>query len=173
MEKWKFVNEKYEISDSGNLRRGKKMIKGSVKQSGYLEYTMSIDGKRIYALAHRLVAEAFIPNDSEKHEVNHIDCNRLNNNVENLEWCTHAENIQHSRRLNRYPKTIKKRSAETLRKDKEAKRGLMLGVIDDCGNIYETAKAAAYAHGLSRAAVRLAIKNGHKAANKHWRYLNN
>ncbi len=173
MEKWKFVNEKYEVSESGNLRRGKKMIKGSVKPSGYFEYSMSIDGKRIYALAHRLVATAFIPMVDGKDEVNHIDCDRLNNKAENLEWCTHAENIQHSRRLNRYPKTIKKRSAETLQKDKEAKRSLMIPVMDDCGNIYETAKAAAYAHGLSKAAVRLAIKNGHKAANKHWKFLNN
>jgi hypothetical protein len=75
--------------------------------------------------------------------------------------------------LNRYPKQIKKRTTETLQKDREAKQHKMKAVIDEIGNVYETAKAAAYAHGLSQHAVRLAIKYNNKSANKKWSYLNN
>jgi len=173
MKNWKFINKHYEISNEGELKRGEKMIKPQLKAHGYLEYSMSIDNKRQYEMAHRLVAKAFINNPENKAEVNHIDCNRLNNNVANLEWCTHSENIRHSRALNRYPKKIKKRTIETQEKDRKAKEHKMKAVIDELGNIYETAKAAAYANGLSSQAVRLAIKNNNKSANKKWSYLNN
>lgn len=174
MEIWKFVNEKYEISNTGKLRHGKYILKGNVGTNGYVCYSMSMGNyQRKYEMAHRLVAKAFIDNPENKAEVNHIDCNRLNNNVENLEWVTHSENIRHSRGLNRYPKQIKKRTIETLNKDREAKQHKMKAVIDEMGNIYETAKAAAYAHGLSTHAVRLAIKYGNKSANRKWSYLNN
>lgn len=174
MEIWKFVNDKYEISNTGKLRKGEYILKGRVGINGYLCYSMSMGNyKRKHEMAHRLVAKAFIDNPENKAEVNHIDCNRLNNCVDNLEWCTRAENIKHSRKLNRYPSKIKKRAIETLKKDREAKAYKMKPVIDEFGNVYETAKAAALAHGLSEQAVRLAIKKGYKSANKKWAYLNN
>lgn len=50
---------------------------------------------KIYRI-HRLVAKAFIPNPNGYNVVNHIDCNTENNNVDNLEWCTHKHNTQHA-----------------------------------------------------------------------------
>lgn len=67
-------------------------LKQSLEPSGYL--AMNIDGKHKYV--HRLVAEAFIPNPDNKPFVNHKDGNKQNNHVDNLEWCTQAENIRHS-----------------------------------------------------------------------------
>tara|TARA_R110000868_G_scaffold405816_1_gene685654 strand:+ start:561 stop:1085 length:525 start_codon:yes stop_codon:yes gene_type:complete len=174
MENWKFINEKYEISNTGKLRNGEYILKGKVGANGYVSYSMSMGNyQRKYEMAHRLVAKAFIENPENKAEVNHIDCNRLNNDVTNLEWCTHSENIKHSRALNRYPKQIKKRTIETINKDRKAKEHKMKAVIDELGNIYCTAKSASSAHGLSSHAVRLAIKNNNKSANLKWSYLNN
>lgn len=63
---------------------------------GYMQITVGKDGNRSQYRVHRMVAEAFIPNPDNLPEVNHKDCNRANNCVTNLEWCTHKYNIQHS-----------------------------------------------------------------------------
>ena len=59
--------------------------------NGY--YSISFNSKHINV--HRLVCETFIPNNSDFTHVNHIDGNRKNNNLSNLEWCTHLQNIIH------------------------------------------------------------------------------
>jgi hypothetical protein len=55
-------------------------------------------------LAHRIIAETFIPNPDNKRCVNHIDSNRRNNKVENLEWVTHKENSEHASKKGRFPR---------------------------------------------------------------------
>lgn len=62
----------------------------------YKEVTLSDNGKVFDVEVHRLVATAFIPNPESKRCVNHIDGNGSNNCVENLEWCSHSENMYHS-----------------------------------------------------------------------------
>jgi len=52
-----------------------------------------IDGKEVSKLVHRLVAQTFLPNPKSLPQVNHKDCDRANNNVDNLEWCTREDNI--------------------------------------------------------------------------------
>lgn len=71
-------------------------IKQRPNADGYMIITTGKTGKRRTASVHRMVAEAFIPNPDNLPEVNHIDCDRTNNCMENLEWCTHTENIHYS-----------------------------------------------------------------------------
>jgi hypothetical protein len=68
-------------------------------REGYQTVRLCSNGKFSYPKVHRLVASAFIPNPEGKSEVNHIDGNKSNNNVDNLEWCTKSENMKHAYKL--------------------------------------------------------------------------
>ena len=84
----------------------------------YYTVTLSKHDKTRNIYVHRLVAEAFIPNPENKPEVNHIDGNKLNPNVENLEWVTKSENIKHAFRTGLAhisPETRKKAGAGSAR----------------------------------------------------------
>jgi hypothetical protein len=99
---------KYEISNNGvvySLKRkskngktiGDRVLKGGVYPNGYRFVILTDDNrKETRHLIHRLVATAFIPNPNELPCVNHKDGNKLNNAVENLEWCTQLENVRHA-----------------------------------------------------------------------------
>ena len=92
----------YEVSNTGLVRsiitttgRRKGLIKPHCK-NGYLAVNLHKNSKLKHFYVHRLVASAFINNPNHLTEVNHIDCNKCNNNVENLEWCNRNYNLQHS-----------------------------------------------------------------------------
>ncbi len=94
----------YEVDDQGNVysivhdaHRRKRKLSPYRNDIGYLKVNLySMDGVCKKKFIHRLVAEAFIPNPNKLPEVNHIDCNKTNNRVENLEWCDRGSNLQHS-----------------------------------------------------------------------------
>lgn len=83
-------NEKYRILE----------LKQS-KNKGYLRVGIYKDNKRYNKSVHQLVAQSFIPNPDNKHQVNHIDENKTNNHVSNLEWVTAKENCNHGTRNKR------------------------------------------------------------------------
>lgn len=75
--------------------RKEKILKQSCDTPGYYQVWLYLNKKRKGFRVHKLVAQAFIPNPQNKPQVNHIDGNKLNNKVDNLEWCTNAENQIH------------------------------------------------------------------------------
>lgn len=100
-EQWKTINEsngRYQISNAGRVRRiaNGRILKPSDNGNGYLYVSIICDGKTKHFYIHRLVAEHFIENESNYKEVNHIDFNKSNNDVSNLEWCNRKENVTHS-----------------------------------------------------------------------------
>ena len=90
--------ELYEISTLGRVSNYRKFMKTYTINSGYHALKLVKNGVRTSVLLHRLVAEAFIPNPDNKSEVNHIDGNKENNSVDNLEWVTSSENKIHALR---------------------------------------------------------------------------
>lgn len=104
-----FANEDGEIMSSSRphsfVSHGKKMsylrsgkiLKKVLNPYGYYCVTIKLlDGTQKVMSVHKLIAKTFIPNPDNKPQINHIDGNKLNNKVSNLEWCTVKENIQHA-----------------------------------------------------------------------------
>ena len=87
----------YEVSDQGQVRRSGKVNirKPFIGNSGYPTLSLSKENTQQHHTVHRLVAKAFLPNRSET--VNHINGDKTDNRVENLEWATYSENARHAR----------------------------------------------------------------------------
>ena len=96
---------KYEVSNRGNVRSLKYNKQNKIgimhptrSGAGYLAVTLRDNCKPKVVYVHRLVAEAFIPNPSDMPEINHINEDKTDNRVENLEWCTHRYNVNYGKR---------------------------------------------------------------------------
>ena len=109
MEIWKDIKSYeglYQVSNYGNVKR-KKILKGDIAK-GYLRITLSKSNKQERYLVHRLVAYTFIDYIEGKYYINHKDGNKLNNHINNLEWCSISENEKHAHKfLNKKPPMAK------------------------------------------------------------------
>ena len=105
LEQWKEIMEasNYEISNLGRVRNKttKKILKGRLSKSGYLQVSVKLNETQKFSnrYIHRLVAIYWIENPENKREVNHIDGDKENNVIENLEWVTSSENQKHRHKL--------------------------------------------------------------------------
>ena len=124
----------YQVSNWGRVKSikfGKEKILKLIKdKDGYLQVTLCKNNiKKVYKV-HRLVAEAFIDNTDKLPQVNHKDENKLNNNVENLEWCDRLYNVRYGTGIER---RSKKRSKPVLQYDLEGNFIKEWVSINECG----------------------------------------
>ena len=110
-----------------------KYMTPKIENNGYVRYYLRnrVTKKTSGKLAHRLVAIAFLPNPYKYKEVNHKDENKVNNHIENLEWCTRKYNINYG--------TGQKRKANKLTNGKQSKR---VGQYDMDGNLISVWESA-------------------------------
>lgn len=133
IEKWKMVSGYeglYEISSLGRVKSVDRLgsdgrhlhereLHGGTFSNGYKFICLRADGHSRNHLTHRLVAQAFIPNPDKLPCVNHKDGNKQNNTVENLEWCTQAENLAHAVKIGLMPSQCKIRRSVTVKRDEK------------------------------------------------------
>ena len=168
---------RYEISNYGFARSCKrvitnkcgrkcilreKVLKPHYLPNGYLSVGLWKDGKKKDFYIHRLVASAFIPNDSDLPEVNHLDENKHNNYVQNLEWCTRIQNANHGTHNARMAAT--KRNQGGIRISQYSRNGKFIMV-------YKSIRDASRSVGVSATAIRDALLGKQKmSAGYCWKW---
>ena len=114
---WKTIEDypNYMVSNMGRVkrlstgyyRRTEKILNPQIQSNGYLHINLSQKGKTKCFLVHRLIAQVFIPNPNNLPQVNHINENKTDNRVENLEWCDRKYNINYGNGISKRVKTNK------------------------------------------------------------------
>lgn len=108
----------YQVNKMGQIYSlvTKKILKPCVDTYGYLYFMASVNKVRKNIRIHRAVAMQYIDNPYNKYEVNHIDGNKKNNNIDNLEWCTTKENRNHANLTGLWGESAKKKISEATKK---------------------------------------------------------
>ena len=174
----------YEISSEGIVRskdrtqtdpRGRtrtwkgKVLKPDIAQNGYYRVTFSIHKKKKQFYLHRLIATHFIDNPNNLPQVNHIDGNKLNNSINNLEWVTVQENIIHAYKHglinhisgSEHP-NYGKFGSESKKAKKVKSTNIVTGKQKIYGAIVETTKDGFTKSEVSRSCNHGSIHKGHK-----------
>lgn len=172
MEIWKDIEGYeglYQVSNEGNVRSLNYRNTGVVKNltpknhnRGYLHVVLTKDKSNKSFLMHRLVASAFIPRSDKDMTINHIDENRLNNEVENLEWCSLKDNIQEF--VNNHPKGRGRKEVKTP-VSQYSSNGLLIKIWSSISEIKNTL-------GFSYWSIKeCCTGNRHSAYGYKWQYV--
>lgn len=174
-EEWKDIpgfEGRYQVSNFGRVKSlsynktGKtRMLSIRPDKAGYCSTAIQENKKSRRVLVHRLVAQTFIPNPDNKPQVNHIDGNKSNNKVSNLEWATERENVRHYHHIlmNRPIKLPSGRGQGWQKKPV---------VCVETGERYDSIASAARAMGVCDKAISQLLdnpKNRHTVNGFHWR----
>lgn len=128
-----YVNEEGQV-----LGKSGKILKHCLNEiTGYLHVGVIINGKMRTKTIHRLVAETFSHQPSDKHEVNHIDGNKHNNHISNLEWVTRSENIKHAYKMGLQTKEQRERIGKLAGEASRESNGLRITLTHRDGRIFK------------------------------------
>lgn len=162
---WKPIKQmkgKYLISNLGQVKNAKNdnIVKPFINNSGYYEVVFSVGNKRLHFRVHRLVADAFLPNPYNLPIINHKDRNRLNNKLDNLQWCSYKYN-------NNYNVARRARNGYTTRIEQY---DLNMNYI----RTYNRMKDVENKFNVSRTAIRFCCLGKNKTCRGYiWRYADN
>lgn len=160
---WKpYKNTIYMISNKGRARntRTNNIMKGKIRADGYVEWCLTIDHKKHSYMAHRLIYETFYGPIDKDMVINHIDGNRINNQLDNLEQITQSENVIHGIYINRSNSRIRPVGKYTL-------EGELLQVYPSCAEAARQ-NIGCYSNRISM------VCNDKKKTHKGfiWKYIN-
>lgn len=183
-EDWRFIpgtNNYYQASRSGEIRsvdrtitsttkrgsfqstRPGRVLKQTVNKNGYLSVIISVDGHHKLKSVHRLVATTFLPNPDNLPQINHIDGNKTNNCVENLEWCTQSRNMGHAKEHGLW-------SPVECGKSSRLSTGIPVRCITD-GKEYSSINQAAKTYCMDFESVKESIKTGRPRKGFQFEYI--
>ena len=153
------IETDYSVSTEGEVRKDTtNYILSQSSQQDYKFVTLLINGQQKRMRVHRMVAMTFIENPDNKPYVNHINGIRYDNNVENLEWVTQSENIQHAVRTG-------------LMQNGRKKAVIQYNLNGDRMATFESASEAARQTGGSQSKITMCCKRQRETANDYqWRY---
>ena len=153
------IETDYSVSTEGEVRKDTtNYILSQSSQQDYKFVTLFINGQQKRMRVHRMVAMTFIENPDNKPYVNHINGIRYDNNVENLEWVTQSENIQHAVRTG-------------LMQNGRKKAVIQYNLNGDRMATFESASEAARQTGGSQSKITMCCKRQRETANDYqWRY---
>lgn len=159
----------YQISNFGNVRNMKFYRAVNIyKHKGYLRVALCKNNHCTHFYVHRLVAQEFLLNPLNKSEVNHIDGDKTNNRIYNLEWCTRKENMEHARKSGLWKVTENMRKALIIYHKKGVSQYTMTGSLV---RSFDSAKSASDYTNINSSNITLCCKGKRNSAGGYiWEY---
>lgn len=180
---WKWIpgyENIYQVNECGEIYsfHSKRLLKPYIASDGYLRVNLSKNNKVKITMLHRIVAEVFIPNPNNLPVVNHIDGNKGNPNIGNLEWVTFSDNSYHafahglSRISDRCKKAVSKIAAENGAKTTQ-KAVDRLSLSGEYIDSFKSIREAERITGISRANIGEVCRGRRRTAHGYiWKYSN-